>query len=69
MTSPGKNKGTFLDQLTSILRYIPYIYNLMLLVDFSARLGSDNDKCDRSSTYCNDGKCWCCMESPINALC
>ena len=44
MTNPNKNKRTFYNQLTSVLRDILHSDKLLLIGDFNARIGSDNDK-------------------------
>ena len=44
MTNPDENKEAFYNQLTSVLRGIPHTDKLLLIGDFNARIGRDNDK-------------------------
>ena len=44
MTNPVENKEAFYNQLTSVLRGIPHTDKLLLIGDFNARIGRDNDK-------------------------
>ena len=44
MTNPNENKEAFYNQLASVLSGIPRTDNLLLIGDFNARIGRDNDK-------------------------
>ena len=44
MTNPDKNKEPFYNQLENVLSDIPRTDNLLLIGDFNARIGRDNDK-------------------------
>ena len=44
MTNPDDNKEAFYNQLSSTLRDIPRTDKLLLIGDFNARIGRDNDK-------------------------
>ena len=44
MTNPDENKGAFYNQLASVLSGIPRTDKLLLIGDFNARIGRDNDK-------------------------
>ena len=44
MANPGENKKTFYCQLKGILRNIPSTDKLLLIGDFNARIGRENDK-------------------------
>ena len=44
MTNPEENKETFYSQLNGTLRNIPSTDKLLLIGDFNARIGRDNDK-------------------------
>ena len=44
MTNPDENKKAFYNQLASVLSGIPYTDKLLLIGDFNARIGRDNDK-------------------------
>ena len=44
MTNPDENKEAFYNQLASVLRGIPRTDKLLLIGDFNARIGRDNDK-------------------------
>ena len=44
MTNPVENKETFYNQLASVLSGTPRTDKLLLIGDFSARIGRDNDK-------------------------
>ena len=44
MTNPDENKEAFYNQLTSVLGGIPHTDKLLLIRDFNARIGRDNDK-------------------------
>ena len=44
MTNPEENKETFYSQLKGTLRNIPSIDKLLLIGDFNARIGRENDK-------------------------
>ncbi|KAK2156801.1 hypothetical protein NP493_1939g00013 [Ridgeia piscesae] len=44
MTNPDENKEAVYNQLASVLSGIPRIDKLLLLGDFNARIGRDNDK-------------------------
>ena len=44
MTNPDENKEAFYNQLASVLRGIPHTDKLLLIGDFNARIGRDNDK-------------------------
>ena len=44
MTNPDENKEAFYNQLASVLSGIPRADKLLLIRDFNARIGRDNDK-------------------------
>ena len=44
MTNPDENKEAFYNQLASVLSGIPRTDKLLLIGDFNARIGRDNDK-------------------------
>ena len=44
MTNPYENKEAFYNQLASVLSCIPRTDKLLLIGDFNARIGKDNDK-------------------------
>ena len=44
MTNPDKNKEAFYNQLASVLSCIPRTDKLLLIGDFNARIGRENDK-------------------------
>ena len=44
MTNPDENKEAFYIQLASVLSGIPRTHKLLLIGDFNARIGRDNDK-------------------------
>ena len=44
MTNPDENKEAFYNQLASVLSCIPPTDKLLLIGDFNARIGRDNDK-------------------------
>ena len=44
MTNPDENKEAFYNQLASVLSGIPRTDELLLIGDFNARIGRDNDK-------------------------
>ena len=44
MTNPDENKETFYNQLASVLSGIPHIDKLLLVGNFNARIGRENDK-------------------------
>ncbi|KAK2154098.1 hypothetical protein NP493_2223g00005 [Ridgeia piscesae] len=44
MTNPDENKEAFYNQLASVLSGIPLTYKLLLIGDFNAMRGRDNDK-------------------------
>jgi len=44
MTNPDENKEAFYNQLASVLSCIPHTDKLLLIGDFNARIGRDNDK-------------------------
>ncbi|KAK2184521.1 hypothetical protein NP493_262g03073 [Ridgeia piscesae] len=45
MTHPDENKEAFYNQLASVLSGILRTDKLLLIGDFNARIGRDNDKC------------------------
>ena len=45
MTNPDENKEAFYIQLASVLSGIPRTDKLLLIGDFNARIGRENDKC------------------------
>ena len=45
VTNPDKNKEAFFNQVASVLSGIPRTDKLLLIGDFNARRGRDNDKC------------------------
>ena len=58
MANPEENKGTFYSQLKGTLRNIPSIDKLLLIGDFNARIGRENDKwIDLSLGKYGIGKC------------
>ena len=44
MTNPDENKEAFYNQLASVLSGIPRTDKLLLIGDFNAKIGRDNDK-------------------------
>ena len=44
MTTPDENKDTFYNQLASVLSGIPRTDKLLLIGEFNARIGRDNEK-------------------------
>ena len=44
MTNPDENKEAFYNQLASVLTVITRTDKLLLIEDFNARIGRDNDK-------------------------
>ena len=44
MTNPDENKEAFYNQLASVLSGIPHTDKLLLIGDFNARIGRENDK-------------------------
>ena len=44
MTIPDENKEAFYNKVASVLRGIPRTDKLLLIGDFNARIGRDNDK-------------------------
>ena len=44
MTNPDENKEAFYNQLASVLSGIPRTDKLLLIGDFNARIGRDNDQ-------------------------
>ena len=44
MTNPDENKEAFYNQLASVLSDIPCTDKLLLIGDFNARIGRENDK-------------------------
>ena len=44
MSNPEENKETFYSQLKGTLRHIPSTDKLLLIGDFNARIGRENDK-------------------------
>ena len=44
MTNPDENKEAFYNQLASVLNSIPRTHKLLLIEDFNARIGRENDK-------------------------
>lgn len=44
MTNPDENKEAFYNQLSATLRQIPHRDKILLMGDFNARIGSENDK-------------------------
>ena len=57
MTNPDKNKEAFYNQLASALNGIPRTDKLLLIGDFSARIGRDNDKWSLVMGKRRIGKC------------
>ena len=44
MTNPNENKEAFYNQLASVFSGVPRTDKLLLIGDFNARIGRDNDK-------------------------
>ena len=44
MTNPDENKEAFYNQLANVLSDIPRTDKILLIGDFNARIGRDNDK-------------------------
>ena len=57
MTDPDENKEAFYNQLASALGGIPRTDKLMLIGDFNARIGRDNDKWPLVMDKHGIGKC------------
>ena len=57
MLNPKKNKDTFYSQLNSTLRTIPSTNKLLLIGDFNARIGIENDKWPSALGKYGIGKC------------
>ena len=57
MTNPDENKEAFYKQLASVLSGIPRIDELLLIGDFNARIGRDNDKWPLVMGKLGIGKC------------
>ena len=57
MTNPDENKEAFYNQLASVLSGIPRTDKLMLIGDFYARIGRDNDKWPLVMSKHGIGKC------------
>ena len=57
MANPEENKETFYSQLKSTLRNIPSIDKLLLIGDFNARIGRENDKWPSPLGKYGIGKC------------
>ena len=57
MTNPDENKEAFYNQLASVLSGIPRTDKLLLIGDFNARIGRDNDKWSLVMGKHGIGKC------------
>ena len=57
MTNPDENKEAFYNQLASLLSGIPRTDKLLLIGDFNARIGKDNDKWPLVMGKYGIGKC------------
>ena len=57
MTNPEENKETFYSQLKGALRNIPSTDKLLLIGDFNARIGRENDKWPSALGTYGIGKC------------
>ena len=57
MTDPDENKEAFYNHLASLLGGIPRTYKLLLIGDFNARIGRDNDKWPLVMDKHGIGKC------------
>ena len=57
MTNPDENKEAFYNQLASVLSGIPRTDKLLLIGDFNARIGKDNDKWPLVMAKHGIGKC------------
>ena len=57
MTNPDENKETIYNQLASVLSGIPRIGKLLLIGDFNARVGRQNDKWPLVKCKDGIGKC------------
>ena len=57
MTNPDENKEAFYNQLASVLSGIPRTDKLLLIGDFNARIGRDNDKWPLVMCKHGIGKC------------
>ena len=57
MTNHEENKETFYSQLKGTIRYIPSTDKLLLIGDFNARIGRENDKWPSALGKCGIGKC------------
>ena len=57
MTNPEENKETFYSHLKSTLRNIPSTDKLLLIGDFNARIGRENDKWPSALGKYGIGKC------------
>ena len=57
MTNPEENKDTFYNQLKGTLRNIPSTDKLLLIGDFNARIGRENDKWPSALDKYGIGKC------------
>ena len=68
MTNPDENKEAFYNQLASVRSDIPRTDKLLLIGDFNARIGRDNDKWPLVIGKHGIGKCNSNCELPL-ALC
>ena len=57
MTNPEENKETLYSQLKGTPRNIPSTDKLLLIGDFNARIGRENDKCPSALGKYGIGKC------------
>ncbi|KAK2163406.1 hypothetical protein NP493_1464g00018 [Ridgeia piscesae] len=57
MTNPDETKEAFYNQLASVLSGIPRTDKLLLIGDFNARIGRENDKCPLVISKHGIGKC------------
>ena len=57
MTNPEENKETFYSQLKGTLRNIPSTDTLLLIGDFNARIGRENNKWSSTLGKYGIGKC------------
>ena len=58
MTNPEENKETLYSQLKGTLRYSPSTDKLLLIGDFNARIGRENDKWPSALGKYGIGKCY-----------
>ena len=69
MTNPNENKEAFYNQLATVLSGIPRTDKLLLIGDFNARIGRDNDKGPLVMGKHGIGKCKSSNDELLLALC